>query len=165
PNSFQKQYAKLMLSLNVDVVLGMHPHVIQPMSIEKRQDGGDTLLVYSLGNFVSGMQDGFNMLGGILSFDITKSAESGKTTFGNVLFTPIVTHYTLEKKVKADDTGHRNYKIYYLADYTSELAAKHGAVVWDKTHKPTLYGGAFSKENLIKTVKTVIPSRFLPPQF
>ncbi len=41
----------------------------------EREDGGRCLLTYSLGNFISGMQDGFNMLGGMLAFDIVRSAD------------------------------------------------------------------------------------------
>lgn len=78
------------------------------------------------------------------------------------LFTPVVTHYTKETAVSGDDTGHRNYKIYPLEMYTEELAAQHGVQIWDQTHTPTLVGGAFTVENLKRTVKTYIPAEFLP---
>ena len=89
----------------------------------ERDDGSRCLLTYSLGNFISGMQDGFNMLGGMLSFDIVKSV-SGDIYIDSPLFTPVVTHYNKETAVASDDTGHRNYKIYPLSMYTddSEIA-------------------------------------------
>lgn len=162
PNSHQRTYAQLFVELGVDVVIGMHPHVIQPMSWEENQDGDKTLLVYSLGNFISGMQDGFNMLGGMLGFDIIKDAESDAVSVDNVVFNPIVTHYTKPGRgINAHDTGHRDYKIYHLEDYTEELALKHGAKIWDRSHPYTLVGGEFSKENLLKTVKKYIPAEFL----
>ncbi len=167
PNSMQKKYAQLLIDLNVDVILGMHPHVIQPMKWADRPDGGKTLLVYSLGNFVSGMQDGFNMLGGTLNFDIVKTPENS-VYIENVVFTPIVTHYEPGKKVYlyGDDTGYRNFKIYYLENYTDELASKHNVPIWDKTHRPTLAGtGVFNKANLVETVKKYIPSEFLPEYY
>ena len=142
----------------------MHPHVIQPMEWRDRPDGGRSLLVYSLGNFVSGMQDGFNTLGGMLSLDIVKTPD-GKISIENVIFDPIVTHYEPSTKVKKDDTGYRNFKIYYLADYTDELAAKHNVPIWDKTHRPTLVGGTFNRQNLINTVYKYIPSEFLRGNF
>ena len=107
------------------------------------------------------MQDGFNMLGGMLSFDIVKSV-SGDIYIDSPLFTPVVTHYNKETAVASDDTGHRNYKIYPLSMYTDELASAHGVQIWDQTHTPTLVGGAFNVENLKRTVKTYIPSEFLP---
>jgi hypothetical protein len=82
-----------------------------------------------------------------------------------VVFNPTVTHYTKASSKIKDDTGQRNYKIYYLADYTEELAAKHAAVVWDKSHKLTLVGGAFSKANLVSTLKKYISAEFLPDAF
>jgi len=164
PNAHQKKYADLLVRLNVDVILGMHPHVIQPMEWRDRPDGGRSLLVYSLGNFVSGMQDGFNTLGGMLSLDVVKTPD-GKISIENVIFDPIVTHYEPSTKVKKDDTGYRNFKIYYLADYTDELAAKHNVPIWDKTHRPTLVGGTFNRQNLINTVYKYIPSEFLRGNF
>ena len=163
PNAHQKQYAELLVSLNVDVILGMHPHVIQPMEWRDRPDGGRSLLVYSLGNFVSGMQDGFNTLGGMLSLDIVKTTEG--ISIENVIFDPIVTHYEPSTKVKKDDTGYRNFKIYYLADYTDELAARHNVPIWDQTHTPTLVGGTFNKQNLVNTVYKYIPREFLRGNF
>ena len=164
PNAHQKKYADYLISKNVDIILGMHPHVIQPMEWRSRPDGGKSLLVYSLGNFVSGMQDGFNTLGGMLSLDIIKSPD-GEIRVENVIFDPIVTHYEPQNRVKNDDTGYRNFKIYYLTDYTEELAARHNVPIWDKTHKPTLVGGTFTKQNLVNTVFKYIPSEFLRDTF
>jgi len=164
PNSYQKKYADYLVSKNVDVILGMHPHVIQPMEWRNRPDGGRSLLVYSLGNFVSGMQDGFNMLGGMLSFDIVMSPD-GKVTLQNVIFDPIVTHYEPGTRVNSDDTGYRRFKIYYLTDYTDALAARHNVPIWDRSHKPTLVGGTFNKANLVKTVLKYIPTEFLRDEY
>jgi poly-gamma-glutamate synthesis protein (capsule biosynthesis protein) len=161
--SHQRTYAQKFIDLGVDVVIGMGPHAIQPMDWFENEDGHRTLLVYSLGNFVSGSQDAFNMLGGMLSFDIIKEAESGKVYIDNALFTPVVTHYT--KPGGGDiskDTGHRNYEIYYLEDYTDEIGADHGTHDWERTNKATLIGGKFSRENMINTVKKFIPEEFLP---
>ena len=70
-NAQQRSTAQLLADLGADVIIGMHPHVIQEMKWVEREDGGRCLLTYSLGNFISGMQDGFNMLGGMLSFDLS----------------------------------------------------------------------------------------------
>ncbi len=164
PNSHQKKYADYLVSQNVDVILGMHPHVIQPMEWRSRPDGGKSLLVYSLGNFISGMQDGFNMLGGMLSLDIVMTPD-GEVAVENVIFDPIVTHYEPGTRVNSDDTGYRKFKIYYLTDYTDELAARHNVPIWDKTHTPTLVGGAFNKTNLVNTVLKYIPAEFLREEY
>ncbi len=164
-NSEQKKYAALMNELGVDIVLGMHPHVIQPMEWRTHENGNKTLVVYSLGNFVSGMVSGRNMLAGILSLEIVKDGKSGEIYIDSPTFIPIVTHYVKKDRVASNDTGYRDFEIYYLSDYTEELAATHGVCRYEKSHKPTLVGGKFSKETLLATLYKYIPSEFLPKEY
>ncbi len=51
PSEYQKHMAALFAEGDVDVVIGTHPHVIQPVEAITRQDGGQTIIFYSLGNF------------------------------------------------------------------------------------------------------------------
>ncbi len=57
PNDRQKQLADYLVREGVDIIMGGHPHVIQPMEI-RRDSVSDhtTLIVYSLGNFISHMK-------------------------------------------------------------------------------------------------------------
>lgn len=56
-NATQRALVEYMLDLGVDAVVGGHPHVVQPMHIYQRTDSLDKrLVVYSMGNFVSGMR-------------------------------------------------------------------------------------------------------------
>ena len=48
PTENQKQIADYLSSLGVNIIIGHHPHVVQPV-----QYVGDTLVIYSLGNFIS----------------------------------------------------------------------------------------------------------------
>ncbi len=55
PNSYQKIYEQVCYRAGADMVIGGHPHVVQP--IEKKQyKNQQKLTVWSLGNFVSNMQ-------------------------------------------------------------------------------------------------------------
>ncbi len=155
PNKMQKQYAKLMCDLEVDVVLGMHPHVIQPVEWMTSESGHKTLVIYSLGNLISSMSKGMNMLGGLFRMDIRKDAETGIVTIESPLFIPIVTHY---------NKSHRDYKVYYLSDYTAELALSHGVTRYDGSGG-TLEGGKFTLDNLYKTVNKYISNEFLPEEY
>lgn len=56
PNAAQRQLADTLCAMDVDMVIGGHPHVIQPMEMRTRPDGRRQLLVYSLGNFISNMK-------------------------------------------------------------------------------------------------------------
>ncbi len=56
PNAGQKSLAEYIRSLGVELVIGSHPHVIQPMELSGQSDGRPALTVYSLGNFISAMR-------------------------------------------------------------------------------------------------------------
>ncbi len=67
PNSEQKRIAKYLSELGVNIVVGHHPHVVQPIEFID-----NTLVIYSLGNLISA-QTGLNKLVGMLvSIDIIK---------------------------------------------------------------------------------------------
>ncbi|MDD2181225.1 MAG: CapA family protein, partial [Bacilli bacterium] len=68
PNSSQKRIATHLSELGANIVIGHHPHVVQPIEFID-----DTLVIYSLGNLISA-QTGFNKLVGMLvSIDIIKN--------------------------------------------------------------------------------------------
>lgn len=93
PNSEQKQLADFLFENGVDIILGSHPHVLQPM--EKRtvtlEDGSkkDGFLIYSLGNFISNQSDINTRDTVILDIKITKSGKDGKITIDEVNYTPV----------------------------------------------------------------------------
>ncbi len=53
PNSYQKQMAQRLCELGVDVIVGGHPHVIQPFETVVAENGNETLCIYSTGNAIS----------------------------------------------------------------------------------------------------------------
>ena len=56
PNAYQKKWEKYCYELGADMVIGSHPHVIQP--VEKKTINNKVVLTaYSLGNFVSNQRD------------------------------------------------------------------------------------------------------------
>ncbi|MDE6513028.1 MAG: CapA family protein [Muribaculaceae bacterium] len=56
PSAAQKSQAKMLADLGVDMIIGGHPHVVQPMEMLQGPDGKQSLLVYSLGNLISNMK-------------------------------------------------------------------------------------------------------------
>lgn len=92
PISSQEDLADFLFENGADIILGSHPHVIEPM--EKRtitlEDGStkDGFLIYSLGNFVSGQVKQYTNHSIILNLGITKHAE-GNITIDTVEYTPI----------------------------------------------------------------------------
>lgn len=56
PSRKQRELADWLTGQGVDLVIGCHPHVVQPMELRRGKDGtSDRLVVYSLGNFISNM--------------------------------------------------------------------------------------------------------------
>ena len=56
PSPAQRQLAEFLVEQGVDMIIGGHPHVIQPMEMRRRADGSNVVVVYSLGNFISNMK-------------------------------------------------------------------------------------------------------------
>ncbi|GIO23591.1 CapA family protein [Oceanobacillus sp. J11TS1] len=75
PDQEQKDLAQYAADLGVDVVIGHHPHVLQPIEWLEGEEGNQTLVAYSLGNFLSGQYAFYNRIGGIFEFDLVKKAD------------------------------------------------------------------------------------------
>lgn len=142
-NDEQIAVAKLIAECGGDVILGHHSHCIQPIEwIET--DAGRTLCIYSLGNFMAEMAQDYNLLGGLLSFDVEKLGEDGKAEVKNVLFTPTVFDYS--------KTFYNNH-IFLLEDYTDEQARNHGI---------SYYGNSTTLARLKGYMTKYIDAEFLP---
>lgn len=77
-NTFQKKLAQKLCDAGVDVIIGSHPHVVQPVTTIKSSDNKhETVVAYSLGNFLSNQsRDQFSQYtedGLMLNIDISKS--------------------------------------------------------------------------------------------
>lgn len=123
PNDYQQHYAQLFADLGVDVVIGTHPHTIQPVEWLDGAEGNQTLVVYSLGNFIGGMLTTDNAIGGMISFDFVKKAKTAKVSIQNVVWTPMMIHFEGNQNNILEERYH--YKAYQVKHYTEELAAKH----------------------------------------
>lgn len=92
-NKEQERLAELLFKNGTDIILGSHPHVLQPM--EKRTitlDDGTTkdgFVIYSLGNFMSGQTKERTRNSIILNIELTKSGENDKISIGKVSYIPI----------------------------------------------------------------------------
>ncbi|MDL2206189.1 CapA family protein [Eubacteriales bacterium OttesenSCG-928-N13] len=87
-DSAQKKWTKKMVDAGVDVIIGSHPHVVQPIKYVKSSDGEHRALVaYSLGNFVGMMVDRYACAGIILELEIEET-EPGKFQVINPGYVP-----------------------------------------------------------------------------
>ena len=77
PNAEQKQLVANLVNAGADIILGSHPHVVQPYQIFKVTDkNGKTrqaVAIYSLGNFISNQRKKYTDLGIIFQVNIQKN--------------------------------------------------------------------------------------------
>lgn len=152
----QKRLAKLLSKYGADVVIGHHSHTLQPMEWVENDAGEKTLVIYSLGNFISSQVKAYNMVGGLATFELVFSPE-GTVTVENALLTPTMTHYTADGG-KLDSQGlptRTEVSVGLLEDYTSDMCAAHGAQL------PEL-NGAFTLDTLRGYVTGTVGVEFLP---
>lgn len=106
PNSTVKSLAEYLKSLDVDVIIGGHPHVVQPVEMTVRPDGRPQLLYYSLGNFISNMKKTGNRGGMLARVTFTRGMD------GRVRVTD--TSYRLVYTVPP--ANGRNYRLVWAKD-------------------------------------------------
>lgn len=100
-NKEQERLADLLFQNGTDIILGSHPHVLQPM--EKRtitlEDGStkDGFVIYSLGNFMSGQTKERTRNSIILNIELTKNGETDKISIGNISYIPIYMYKNTSK--------------------------------------------------------------------
>lgn len=75
PSPWQKDIAKLFFKNGADIVIGAHPHVIQPMEWDREND---QFIAYSLGNFVSGQRKRYTDGGAMIRLELVKDENGVK---------------------------------------------------------------------------------------
>ncbi|MCF0260062.1 MAG: CapA family protein [Erysipelotrichaceae bacterium] len=121
PNDLQMQMAQYVADRGADVIIGTHPHVIQPVNYltpdgstltqtnteaaapaegestagqNPDQSANKPVLVYwSLGNFISNQADLPTMVGGMAQFQVNLNSKTGEILITDPTFTPTITWY------------------------------------------------------------------------
>ena len=113
----QERWAKLFTAYGADLILGTHPHVIQPIQWVTHEETGNTALVYySLGNFVnwtssSGTGIANRMVGGMAQ--VTLAKENDQVMIKDYGIEPVVCHL---------EPGTNGVTVYPLDEYIVPLA-------------------------------------------
>ena len=114
----QDKWTDIFLRSGVDLVIGTHPHVIEPVEMKVNEETGAEMLVYySLGNFVNwtageGPGTSDRMVGGMAQVDI------GRDEDGSV----VIRDYGIRALVCQASRKRDEMTVYRLCDYTEELA-------------------------------------------
>lgn len=70
PDEFQKRWTQIFLESKADVVVGTHPHTLQPYEMLRDKDGHEMLVYYSIGNYISAQTEQSCVKGGMAQFTV-----------------------------------------------------------------------------------------------
>lgn len=118
PSTYQQQFALQMTEAGADVIIGTHPHVVQPVEWIEAENGNRALCYYSLGNYVSTQKKPLCMLEAMAWIDFKVTEEGVTITEEDTGVFPMVCHYTAGPV--------RLENVYLLEEYTEEQARSHG---------------------------------------
>lgn len=120
PTQEQVIMAREILNAGADVIIGSHPHVIQPMEILEI-DGQKKVVAYAIGNFISHQRGVERNSGIVLKLKFTKDFDKGTTIIEEVSYTPTFSHnyydngkmgfrvVPVQKTIEKIMTGHEPY--------------------------------------------------------
>ena len=114
PNAGQRQMAQQMADAGADLIIGCHPHVVQPLEIITSADGREVPCYYSLGNFVSNMPWADKCVEAMARVRIKKDGDKISIDYCEAI--PLVNYY---------DPEGSHYTVYFADDYTDEIAWTH----------------------------------------
>ena len=123
----QEKWTKIFAENGADLILGTHPHVIEPIEwVTDEASEHEMLVYYSLGNFVnwtSGTGEGVanRMVGGMAEVTLTKN-DNGEVEIADYGVKPMISHVA---------SGPEGVTTYFLEDYPEELAAENEIVSQD----------------------------------
>ena len=148
PNRYQKEIAQKLSDFGVDIIFASHPHVLQPIEFVKSSvSGKDTLVAYSMGNFVSNQryellpnQKRYTEDGLIVNARIRKDFEKEQTTIVEASYIP--TWVNLYK-----ENGKDIYEIVPLNDALLNPEA------YNLKDKQTIWRANNSKNNTVSLMK------------
>ncbi|TCT17051.1 poly-gamma-glutamate synthesis protein (capsule biosynthesis protein) [Natranaerovirga pectinivora] len=103
PNDHQRRIVDQLFEAGADVILGSHPHVLQPIEIRQIKDGEEErtgVVIYSLGNFISSQRYSTNRpkdtdIGMIFDIHFEK-IYNDKPTISGISIIPTMTHWNSE---------------------------------------------------------------------
>ena len=124
PDASQEKWVRIFLENGADLVLGTHPHVIEPIEwVTNPENGHEMLVYYSLGNFVnwtSGTGEGVanRMVGGMAEVTVGRD-ETGEVKIKDYDVQPLISHVT---------SGQGGVTTYFLEDYSEKLGKENEIV-------------------------------------
>lgn len=145
-NEVQRKLADFLVNdCGVDMIIGGHPHVIQPMKVVRNEkEDKDVLVVYSLGNFISNMKTA-DTRGGAMVWVTIGRDENGKARFKNAEY---------DTFFSAKPEKNRNHRV--IPSWLSDSIPASQKAHWELFQRGAL--NIFDKHNVNVPRKTAVKS-------
>ena len=128
-SEYQNNITAFLVNNGVDMILGTHPAVVEPMKIIQNSEGKNILVAYSLGNYISTLNYDNADVELILNIQIAKTSDSDKAVLQKVDYTPI---YVLDNGTKAENRFELTDMKQLAKDYANGDTSKISRQTYDK---------------------------------
>lgn len=140
-NEEQKKIANELIDDGVDMILGAHPSVVQPMEVRKNKEGKNVFIAYSIGTYISTLADDDAKIELVLNVELRKSGKDGKVYLNKVDYTPI---YVLDNGYEAEN----QYELIDMKSVASSYSEQNSENISRETYDK-LVKGLKKLENLL----------------
>lgn len=140
-NEEQKKIANELIDDGVDMILGAHPSVVQPMEVRKNKEGKNVFIAYSIGTYISTLADDDAKIELVLNVELRKSGKDGKVYLNKVDYTPI---YVLDNGYGAEN----QYELIDMKSVASSYSEQNSENISRETYDK-LVKGLKKLENLL----------------
>ena len=125
--------ADFLVDQGVDIILGAHPSVVQPMEVRKNKDGKNVFIAYSIGTYISTLSDDNSKVELVLNIELRKSGKDGKVYLNKVNYTPI---YVLDNETKENN----RFELIDMKSVASEYASGNSKNISRSTYDKLIKG-------------------------
>lgn len=139
PSSYQEKFALEMTEAGADIIIGTHPHVVQPICWITSENGNRSLCYYSLGNYTSTQKKPLSMLEGMAWISIHVTEDGHYINESRTGVVPLVNQYSAYPV--------RFEGVHLLEEYTQEQAQRHGIIKYGEV--------SFSKEDMVSACEEI----------
>lgn len=145
PDAYQEQWSQYLLELGVDLVIGTHPHVIEPVKMLTDTNGHKMLVYYSLGNYINSSSSHKvgvyrQYCGGLANVTIHRNS-TGKVSIKKAKFIPLITQWQGNQVIT-----------YQVKHYTRKMA---------ESNRLKLQDSSYSYDNVINFFRQTISKKYL----
>ena len=151
PDKYQKKWGNWMLKNGVDIVIGGHPHAVQPMIYQKDTLDNESLIAWSLGNIISNQRKEHTDGGSSIQFTLYKDS-TNRVKIKNIGYHLHWVWINYQKEVK-------RYQILPISkfDKIRSDTSNHINKIMTKTSLDKLNKFIANERNLYKTHNTNVP--------